>query len=211
MSTEFSINAFAAMRGGEPLRPYRYAHGDLAPGEVAIAISHCGLCHSDVHLLDNDWNVTSYPFVPGHEIIGTIVATGSEVAGSRVGVGWLAGSCMRCPQCIGGNENLCRQSKATCVGRHGGYASQVCVDDRFAMPVPDDLPSEFAAPLLCAGITVFAPLARADLKAHCRVGVIGLGGLGHLAVQYARAMGCTVSVFSTSPAKAEEARRFGAD
>lgn len=215
MSKQSRVNAFAATRAGDSLSPYRYTRGDLAPGEVAIAVSHCGVCHSDLHLLDNDWNVTSYPFVPGHEIVGTIVATGSEVArsrvGERVGAGWIAGSCMKCPQCLGGNENLCRQLRATCVGRHGGYATQVCVDDRFAIPIPDVLPSEFAAPLLCAGITVFAPLCRAGLKANSRVGVIGLGGLGHLAVQYAKAMGCAVSVFSTTAAKADEARQFGAD
>lgn len=166
-------------------------------------------------MLDNDWNVTAYPFVPGHEVVGTIVATGSAVSptrvGERVGVGWIAGSCMKCPQCLGGNENLCRQIRPTCVGRHGGYATQVCVDDRFAIPVPPALPSEFAAPLLCAGIAVFAPLYRAGLKANARVGVIGLGGLGHLAVQYAKAMGYAVSVFSTTVAKADETRRFGAD
>lgn len=215
MNGEFPIDAFAAMRQGAALRPYRYARDDLGPCDVAIAITHCGICHSDVHLLDNDWNVTSYPFVPGHEIVGTIIATGSEVArsriGERVGIGWLAGSCMECPQCLGGNENLCRQSRATCVGRHGGYATEVCADGRFAVPIPDALPSEYAAPLLCAGITVFAPLHRAGLKSNSRVGVVGLGGLGHLAVQYAKAMGSAVTVFSTTAAKAEEAHRIGAD
>jgi uncharacterized zinc-type alcohol dehydrogenase-like protein len=215
MNAKFAIDAFAAPAKGAALRPYRYARGDLGPYDVAIAITHCGICHSDVHLLDNDWNITSYPFVPGHEIVGTIIARGSEVArsriGERVGVGWLAGSCMECPQCLGGNENLCRQSRATCVGRHGGYAAEVCADGRFAVPIPDALPSEYAAPLLCAGITVFAPLHRAGLKSKGRVGVLGLGGLGHLAVQYGKAMGSAVTVFSTTAAKSEEARRFGAD
>ncbi|MGE5218570.1 MAG: NAD(P)-dependent alcohol dehydrogenase [Chloroflexota bacterium] len=215
MNAEFVIDAYAAMGKGGALRPYRYQRGVLGAHDVAIAITHCGVCHSDVHLLDNDWNLTSYPFVPGHEIVGIIVASGSEVArlriGERVGVGWLAGSCMECPQCLGGNENLCRQGRATCVAGYGGYAVEVCVDGRFAVPVPNTLPSEQAAPLLCAGITVFAPLHRAGLKSNGRVGVVGLGGLGHLAVQYGKAMGSAVTVFSTTAAKAEEAYRFGAD
>ncbi|MGH7854420.1 MAG: NAD(P)-dependent alcohol dehydrogenase [Candidatus Binatia bacterium] len=209
------IDGFAALRAGEALRPHQYSLGALRPTEVDIAITHCGICHSDLHLIDNDWGVSTYPLVPGHEIIGTVTRAGSEAAemgaGRRVGVGWLAGSCMSCDQCRDGNENLCFQTRPACVGREGGYASHVRVDVRFAAVIPDGLSSESAAPLLCAGITVFAPLSRRCLKRNSRVGVVGLGGLGHLAVQYAHAMGCAVTVFSTSAGKEEEARRFGAD
>jgi alcohol/geraniol dehydrogenase (NADP+) len=209
------INAFAAMRAGAALRAYHYSPGDLGPPEIEIAITHCGVCHSDLHLIDNDWGVSSYPLVPGHEIVGVMTRAGSKVvgmrAGQRVGVGWLAGSCMSCDQCLGGKENLCAQARPTCVGRDGGYASHVRVDVRFAAPVPDSLPSEGAAPLLCGGITVFAPLSRRGLGENSRVGVVGLGGLGHLAVQYAKAMGFAVTVFSTTAGKENEAHRFGAD
>ena len=209
------IDAFAALSAGEALQPYRFSLDALGPNEIEIAVTHCGVCHSDLHLIDNDWGVSTYPLVPGHEIIGTITRAGSAAAGmrpgQRVGVGWLAGSCLSCAQCRGGNENLCVHARPTCVGRAGGYASHVRVDARFAAVIPDSLPSQSAAPLLCAGITVFAPLNRRGLKSHSRVGVVGLGGLGHLAVRYASAMGCPVTVFSTSAEKEEEARGFGAD
>jgi uncharacterized zinc-type alcohol dehydrogenase-like protein len=209
------INAFAAPGAGEVLRPYQYSLGTLRPTDVDIAVTHCGICRSDLHLIDNDWGVSTYPLVPGHEIIGTVTQAGSEAAemraGQRVGVGWLAGSCMSCDQCRDGNENLCFQARPTCVGRAGGYAGHVRVDARFAAVIPDGLSSESAAPLLCAGITVFGPLNRRGLKSDSRVGVVGLGGLGHLAVQYAGAMGCGVTVFSTSAGKEKEARRFGAN
>jgi uncharacterized zinc-type alcohol dehydrogenase-like protein len=209
------IHAYAAPRAGASLEPYQFAANPLGPLDVEIAVSHCGVCHSDLHLIDNDWGVSSYPLVPGHEIIGSVSRLGTEVAqlheGQRVGVGWLAGSCMGCEQCLSGNENLCRRSQPTCIGRPGGYASHVRVDARFAAAIPDSLSSELAAPLLCAGVTVFAPLRRQDLKPASRVGVIGLGGLGHLAAQFAKAMGFAVTVFSTSAQKHDEAVAFGAD
>jgi len=209
------INAYAAMRAGAALEPFQYTRNELGPMEVEIKISHCGMCHSDLHLIDNDWGVSSYPLVAGHEIVGVVTRTGAAVshlsAGQRVGVGWLAGSCLNCEQCLDGNENLCRQGQPTCVGRHGGYASSVIVDARFALTLPDALKSELAAPLLCAGITVFAPLSRRQLKKNSRVGVVGLGGLGHLALQFARAMGYSVTAFSTSANKQAEACGFGAD
>ncbi|MGH7796550.1 MAG: NAD(P)-dependent alcohol dehydrogenase [Candidatus Binatia bacterium] len=212
---QLRIHAHAAPAAGEALRPYDYVPAELGAHEVEIAVTHCGICHSDLHLIDNDWGVSAYPLVPGHEIVGTVVHAGSEAAGldigQRIGVGWLAGSCMVCEQCRGANENLCRQARPTCVGRHGGYATHVRVDARFAAPLPDALLSEYGAPLLCAGITVFAPLSRRGLKPGARVGVVGLGGLGHLAVQYASAMGSAVTVFSSTADKQDEARRFGAD
>jgi uncharacterized zinc-type alcohol dehydrogenase-like protein len=209
------IHAYAALRAGAPLEPYQFAANSLAPLDVEIAVSHCGICHSDLHLIDNDWGVSSFPLVPGHEIVGVVTRIGAAVShlsvGQRVGARWLAGSCMSCEQCLSGNENLCRRSQPTCIARPGGYASHLRVDSRFATAIPDSLPSELAAPLLCAGITVFAPLKRQMLKPTSRVGVIGLGGLGHFAAQFAKAMGFAVTVFSTSAQKQDEAYGFGAD
>jgi uncharacterized zinc-type alcohol dehydrogenase-like protein len=165
MQEESPVRAFAAMKAGEALQPYRFAPGELTAAEIVITITHCGICHSDLHLIDNDWGVSAYPLVPGHEIIGIVSAVGADVTGlrigQRVGVGWLAGSCMSCEQCLDGNENLCRQGQPTCIGRHGGYATSISVDARFA------------APLLCAGTTVFAPLYRYHLRENSRVGVVG--------------------------------------
>jgi uncharacterized zinc-type alcohol dehydrogenase-like protein len=209
------IDAYAAARAGAPLESFKFAAQELAPLEIEVAVSHCGVCHSDIHLIDNDWGVSTFPLVPGHEIIGVVSRLGAGVkhlrAGERVGIGWLAGSCMNCELCLSGRENLCRQNQPTCIGRYGGYASHVRADARFAAAIPDSLSSEFAAPLLCAGITVFAPLHRRKLPRHARVGIVGLGGLGHLAVQFAAASGFGVTVFSTAADKQAEAQSFGAD
>src|SRR5262249_20852704 len=149
------IRGFAALRPGVALERSSFDRGAPAPTEIEIAITHCGICYSDLHLIDNDWGVSVYPFVPGHEIVCTVLRAGAEVnglrVGQRVGVGWLAGSCMSCEQCAQGNENLCRTAQATCVGRNGGFAESVRVDARFAAPIPEALPSELAAPLFCAG------------------------------------------------------------
>ena len=208
------IRGFAALRPGAALEPFSFDRRAPLPTEIEIAVTHCGICHSDLHLIDDDWGVSVYPFVPGHEIVGTVLRAGAEVsglrAGERVGVGWLAGSCMSCAQCAEGNENLCRAAQPTCMRRNGGFAESVRVDARFAAPIPDALPSAWAAPLFCAGVTVFAPLRRYVNK-NSRVGVIGLGGLGHLAVRYANAMGSAVTVFSMTAEKAQSARAFGAD
>jgi uncharacterized zinc-type alcohol dehydrogenase-like protein len=185
----------------------------LGPFDVEIAITHCGLCHSDIHLIDNDWGISHYPLVPGHEIVGTVRDHGSEVrhlaTGQRVGVGWQAGSCLQCEWCLQGDEHCCPQQQATCVARPGGFAEAIRVDGRFAHPLPNELTSERAAPLLCAGITVYTPLKLA-VRPTSRVGVIGVGGLGHLAIQFAAAWGCDVTAFSTTPEKEDEARRLGA-
>jgi uncharacterized zinc-type alcohol dehydrogenase-like protein len=209
------ISAYAAIGVGQALQSYEYIPKELGSLEIEIAISHCGICHSDLHLIKNDWSVSLYPLVPGHEIIGTVARIGSAVGnlrvGQRVGVGWFAGACFECEMCRLGEENLCAAAQATCVGREGGYATRVRVDFRFAFLIPDSLPSEYAAPLLCAGITVFAPLHRHGLNKATRLGVVGIGGLGHLALQYGHTMGCHVTAFSSSAAKAEEAKRLGAD
>jgi uncharacterized zinc-type alcohol dehydrogenase-like protein len=205
---------FAARRPGAALQPFQCAEEPLGPFDVRIEVSHCGICRSDIHLIDDDWSIGAYPLVPGHEIVGEVAERGSQVShlqvGQRVGVGWQRGACLACEFCLRGDENLCPGIEETCLGHHGGYAESVTVDGRFAFPIPDALLSEGAAPLLCAGITVYAPLRVFGVQPPMRVGVIGLGGLGHLAVQFAGAFGCEVTVFSSSPDKEPDARRFGA-
>ena len=193
---------------------FKYDPGDLGPNEVEIAITHCGICHSDLHLIANDWGISQYPFIPGHEIIGTIKATGTEVlsleVGQRVGLGWQSNSCGICEWCTRGMENLCPASEGTCVHRNGGYADLVRANSRFVIPIPEALESEHAAPLLCGGITVYNPLRIHGVNPSSRVGIVGIGGLGHLAIQFARAFGAEVTAFSTSVTKEEEARALGA-
>src|SRR6201994_1248017 len=156
------IHGLGVHAAGAQLLPYKYDPGALGAGEVEIKISHCGICHSDVHLIDNDWGMSKFPFIPGHEIVGAITALGSEVTslkiGDRVGIGWQAVSCGICEWCRQGDEHLCAKSQPTCVGRNGGYADSIRVNSRFAIPVPEKLESEGVAPLLCGGITVDAPL-----------------------------------------------------
>jgi uncharacterized zinc-type alcohol dehydrogenase-like protein len=209
-----SIHGLAAHAAGAQLLPYKYDAGELGENEVEVKISHCGICHSDVHLINNDWGMSKYPFIPGHEIVGTVTAVGGAVRdrqiGERVGVGWQADSCGVCEYCRQGDEHLCAQSLPTCVGRNGGYADAIRVNSRFAVPVPEQLESENVAPLLCAGITVYAPLRNHGVRPSARVGVIGIGGLGHLGLQFARAFGAEVTAFSTSKDKEEEAKSMGA-
>jgi uncharacterized zinc-type alcohol dehydrogenase-like protein len=208
-----NIHAYAAHEKKGTLKPFTYEPTSLGPHDVEIRISHCGICHSDVHLIDGDWGMGSYPMVPGHEIVGDVAAVGGEVrglkAGERVGVGWQCGACLSCEQCGSGDENLCPANQATCVGRHGGFADRIRVDGRFAFPIPAALSSAAAAPLLCGGATVYSPLRR-WVRPPMRVGVVGIGGLGHLGLQFARAMGCEVMALSSSPDKEAEARSFGA-
>jgi uncharacterized zinc-type alcohol dehydrogenase-like protein len=208
------IHGLAVHAAGAHLLPYKYDPGELQANEVEIKISHCGVCHSDVHLIDNDWGFSKYPFIPGHEIVGTVVAVGGGVldrkVGDRVGVGWQADSCGVCEWCRQGDEHLCAKSQPTCVGRNGGYADKIRVNSHFAIPVPAVLESENVAPLLCAGITVYSPLRNHGVRPSSRVGVIGIGGLGHLGIQFAKAFGAEVTAFSTSKDKEAEARSLGA-
>lgn len=208
------IRGYATHAAGAELLSYRYEVGELGADEVEIRISHCGICRSDLHLIDNDWQISKFPFVPGHEIVGTVDAAGSAIQnvklGDRVGVGWQAGSCGHCDWCRQGKENLCPDARPTCVHRNGGFADAVRVPARFAVPIPEALESENAAPLLCAGITVYTPLRNYGVSPASRVGVVGIGGLGHLALQFARVFGAEVTAFSTSPAKEDEARAMGA-
>jgi uncharacterized zinc-type alcohol dehydrogenase-like protein len=193
---------------------HRYEPGPLGPLDVEIEISHCGVCHSDLHLIDDDWSRSKYPLVPGHEIVGKVSAVGSAASygvGQRVGVGWQRSACHACELCRAGQENLCEEQEATCIGHMGGFAERIRVDGRFAFALPDRLVAETAAPLLCGGVTVFAPLRRWGVRAESQVGVIGIGGLGHLALRFARAMGCVTTAFTSSPDKRDEAHRLGAD
>ena len=208
------IQGLAAHAAGAELLSFRYDPGELGAQEVEIGITHCGICHSDLHLISNDWGISQYPFIPGHEIIGTVTEIGSQVrslkVGQRVGLGWQSNSCGQCEWCSRGLENLCPYQEATCVHRHGGYSSGVRANARFVYPIPDALPSEQAAPLLCGGITVYSPLRDHGVNPSSRVGIIGIGGLGHIAIQFAKVFGAEVFAFSTSTGKEEEARSLGA-
>jgi alcohol/geraniol dehydrogenase (NADP+) len=208
------IQGYAVHAAGAELLPFKYDPGEINPYDVEVRVTHCGICHSDAHLIDNDWGTSQYPLIPGHEIIGTVSAVGSAVLGftigERVGIGWQANSCGRCEWCRKGQENLCASAQPTCVHRHGGFAEAVRVNARFAVRIPDALESDVTAPLLCAGITVYSPIRAMGINPASRVGVIGIGGLGHLALQFARVFGAEVTAFSTSPAKEQEALELGA-
>ena len=209
-----SIRCYAAKNAKARLEPFQYDPAPLKRHEIEVNISHCGICHSDIHLIDNDWGITDYPYVPGHEIVGTIQALGADVQGlsrgQRVGIGWQRAACLNCEYCVRGFENLCPQIKDTCVGNHGGFAESIIIDSRFAFSLPEALDSETAAPLLCGGVAVYSPLVRCGVRPSTKVGVVGIGGLGHLALQFANAMGCEVTAFSSTPGKEPEARGFGA-
>lgn len=215
MAGKKTIAAFAAKKAGERLVRFRYAAARLGPHDIEMDISHCGICHSDIHLIDDDWGMSRYPLVPGHEIVGTVRRTGPAVShlrrGQRVGVGWQCSACGTCELCVDGRDNLCPESEATCVDRYGGFAAAYVVDGRFAFPIPEPLGSAEAAPLFCGGITVYSPLVHYGVRPQMRVGVVGVGGLGHLALQFARAFGCEVTAFSASPDKERQARDLGAD
>jgi uncharacterized zinc-type alcohol dehydrogenase-like protein len=208
------IRAFAAPHVNAALQPFRYDQTPLAPQEVSIAITHCGICHTDIHMIDNDWDLSQYPLVPGHEIIGTVVNLGNAVTdlhlGQRVGLGWQVGACFHCDTCRRGDENYCGKHEPICIGRFGGFATHVTADHRFVFPVPDGMDSAKTAPLLCGGITVFNAMMRYGVLPTHHIGIIGLGGLGHLAVQFAKAFGCEVTVFSSSKEKEQEALALGA-
>lgn len=208
------IAAWAAPKAKRALEPFRYAAAALGPSDVHIQITHCGICHSDLHLINDDWGNTPYPLVPGHEIIGQVIQVGSAVShlrpGMRVGVGWQRSACGECEDCRRGDDNLCPRSQATCRGHHGGFADAIVADSRFAFSIPEPLSSAQAAPLLCAGVTVFSPLRRHQVGPGARVGILGIGGLGHLALQFAKALGAEVTALSSTRGKEADARRFGA-
>lgn len=209
-----TFSGWAARAAKEALQPFSYEPRELGPDEVEIEISHCGICYSDISLIDNGWNSSVYPFIPGHEIVGRVTARGSAVAhlsvGQRVGVGWQRSACLSCELCLDRNDNLCPHQTAVAVGNHGGFAGKIRTDGRFAFALPDGLDSASAAPLLCGGATVYSPIVRYGVDATRHVGVIGIGGLGHIAVLMLRAFGCEITAFSTSESKREEALAMGA-
>lgn len=185
----------------------------LGAEEVEVAVEHCGLCHSDLSVFNNEWGISHYPAILGHEVVGHVTALGSNTkgrkVGQRVGVGWYLGSCMHCHQCMSGSHHLCPQVQATIVGHRGGFATHIRSHWAWAMPLPEKLSFAESGPLLCGGITVFSPLAM-YAKPTDRVGIIGIGGLGHMAVKFAAAYGCDVTAFTSSESKFDEAKRFGA-
>lgn len=209
------FHGYAAQAPGEELQPFEFEAGPIGPTDVEIKVEYCGICHSDVSMLDNAWGLTTYPIVPGHEAVGVIAATGEQVhhldIGQRVGVGWNAGSCMTCEWCVAGDHNLCASARGTIVGRAGGFADRIRADATWTFPIPEALRPEVVGPLLCGGVTVFNPIIQYGIRATDRVGVIGIGGLGHMALKFLDAFGCEVTAFSSNPDKEEEARGLGAD
>ena len=208
------IRAWAARAPGEPLQRFDFDPGPLGTEDVEIAVEYCGICHSDLSMLDNEWARTDYPFVPGHEAVGRVIAIGEDVKdmkiGQRVGVGWNASSCAQCRTCLSGNQHLCPSVQGTIVGRHGAFAERLRVNWLWAVPLPDGIEASSAGPLLCGGVTVFYPLLLTDLKPTARVGVVGIGGLGHMALQFLNAWGCEVVAFTSSASKRDEALALGA-
>jgi len=209
-----TYNAYAAKTAKAPLEPFSFNPGELHPEEVEIAVAYCGLCHSDLSMLDNDWGMSEYPFVPGHEVVGTVTALGEEAKGlaigQKVGLGWSAHSCLSCHECLSGNQHLCPTVQGTIVGRHGGFANRVRAQWPWVRPLPEGLDMAKTGPLLCGGVTVFAPLLFNNVPSTARVGIIGIGGLGHMALQFANKWGCEVHAFTTSDSKETEAKTLGA-
>jgi alcohol/geraniol dehydrogenase (NADP+) len=208
------INAWVAPAAKQKLVRQQMDLGLLGAEDVEVAVEHCGLCHSDVSVLNNEWGISNYPAVLGHEVIGRVVAVGSSAkghqVGQRVGVGWTASSCMHCRQCMSGDQHLCLQAQPTIIGRQGGFASRVRSHWAWAIPLPEQINFAEAGPLLCGGVTVFNPLVM-YAKPTSRVGVVGIGGLGHMGVKFAAAYGCDVTAFTSSESKFDEARSFGAN
>ena len=209
-----TFHAYAASSANAPLKPFSFDPGELGPEEVEIKVTHCGICHSDLSMLDNDWGMSKYPFVPGHEVTGTVAALGDEAKGlkigQRVGLGWWAHSCLSCHECLSGDHHLCPTVQGTIFGRHGGFADRVRAQWTWVRPIPEALDMAKAGPLLCGGVTVFAPFLIHNVRSTCRVGIIGIGGLGHMALQFANKWGCEVHAFTTSDSKEGEAKKLGA-
>ena len=209
-----TVHAYAATSPSSPLTPFTYELPPIDAEHVDIRVEYCGICHSDLSMLRNEWGFSTYPLVPGHEVVGRVEVVGSLVknlkVGDRVGLGWFSESCMTCPQCMGGDHNLCGSGEGTIVGRHGGFADLVRAHWAWAIKIPEALPAVSAGPLFCGGITVFSPIVEFNVRPTDRVGVIGAGGLGHLAIQFLNKWGCEVTAFSSTPDKADELTKLGA-
>lgn len=210
-----TFHAYAADTAKGEFKPFEYDPGALRPDGVEIDVQYCGLCHSDLSMLDNEWGMTKYPFVGGHEVVGTVAALGELVpdlkVGQAVGLGWYSKSCTHCMQCLMGAHNRCENAESTIVGRHGGFGDKVRCHWTWATPIPQGVDLKTAGPLFCGGITAFTPFVQHNVPPTGRVGVIGIGGLGHLAIQFADKWGCEVIAFSTTPDKQQEATDLGAD
>jgi len=217
-------SAYAVQTEKGTLAPWTFDRREPGAKDVLIEILFCGVCHTDIHFVDNDWGMSNYPMVPGHEIVGVVTRVGSGVskwkAGDRVGVGCMVDSCRTCAPCQAGDEQYCEKGsnftyntpEPSGVGHtYGGYSTQIVVDQDFVVSIPDALPMDAAAPLLCAGITTYSPLRHFGVKPGMKVGIIGLGGLGHMGVKLAKAMGAHVTVVSHSDKKREDALKMGAD
>lgn len=215
--------AYAAQSATELLTPFEFDHRDVGPNDVQIDIEYCGVCHSDIHMAHNDWGMSVYPVVPGHEIVGRVVNVGEDVkvykTGDLVGVGCMVGSCQKCSACEEHVEQYCEEGMVMTYGSpdpvmggttHGGYSDKIIVDESFVLKVSEKLDVKAVAPLLCAGITTYSPLRQWEVKAGDKVGVIGLGGLGHMGVKIAAAMGAHVVMITTSLEKGEDAKKLGA-
>lgn len=219
----YTIKSYAAPSATQPLGPFNAKRRDPGPTDVQIQILYCGVCHSDIHTARNEWGGTVYPCVPGHEIVGTVIKVGDKVKrfkeGDTVGVGCLVDSCRTCPSCQEHLEQHCEKSPIFTYNStekhiggvtYGGYSDSIVVDEAFVLRVSPKLSLSAAAPLLCAGITTYSPLRRFKVGKGQKVGVVGLGGLGHMAVKFASAFGADTFVFTTSPNKVAEAKRLGA-
>ena len=208
------IKAYAVMEAGGKLEPFEYDPGPLDDHDVEIAVEYCGICHSDLSMINNEWGMTRYPFVPGHEVAGRISAVGKHVSkfkeGDRVGLGWHSSYCNECNTCLEGDHNLCGSAKGTIIGRHGGFADKVRAQATSVVALPDAISSETAGPLFCGGVTVYNPLVQYDIKPTSKVAVIGLGGLGHMALKFLNAWGCEVTAFTSSESKVAQALELGA-
>lgn len=218
-----TIKAYAAQDASSPLVPFTIERRVPGPQDIEIDILYCGVCHSDLHQARDEWQGTTYPCVPGHEIVGRVTGVGSAVTGfqpgDRAAIGCMVDSCRTCPSCQDGEEQFCDQGPIwtyNAEDRHsggmtyGGYSQSIVADQAFVLRVPDNLDLAASAPLLCAGITTWSPLRHWGVGPGQKVGVVGLGGLGHMAVKFAKALGAEVVLFTTSPGKAEDARRLGA-
>ena len=215
---------YAAHSSKGALEPFHFERRALRPNDVAIEILYSGICHSDLHQVRNDWGFSEYPMVPGHEIVGKVIEVGKDVKryspGDSVAIGCMVDSCQECDQCHHGDEQFCREgmTQTYCspdridgTMTYGGYSKHIIAREEFVLSVPDALDLKRAAPILCAGITTFSPLRENNIGSGSRVGVIGLGGLGHMALKLAKAMGATVSVLTHSESKVERAKALGAD
>lgn len=216
--------AYAVFNPNQPLAPFEFQRRELAVTDVQIEISYCGVCHSDIHQVRNEWGNSLFPMVPGHEIVGKVINVGSEVKkftiGDKVGVGCMVDSCRTCPDCVEHQQQYCNHAVYTynypdphsngSISTYGGYSNQIVVDQDFVLSIADNLDLAATAPLLCAGITTYSPLRHWKVGAGQKVGVVGLGGLGHMGVKFARALGAYVVVFTTSENKIEDAKRLGA-